>query len=51
MTEDEKQILYTEELDDLVPEEKEKPKILKRSKQDKSDRPNNCANCAGSKFC
>jgi hypothetical protein len=30
---------------------KTKPRILKSTKRTKSDRPNNCANCAGSKFC
>jgi hypothetical protein len=30
---------------------KAKPKILKSSKKSKSDRPNNCAGCAGQKFC
>lgn len=32
-------------------QKKDKPKILKSQKADKSDRPNNCAACAGSKFC
>lgn len=30
---------------------KEKPQVLKSTKRAKGAKPNNCANCAGSKFC